>query len=428
MLYSEEYVLFSVLVVIGSFVIHLILRRRVTDLSSKEVTSVFRYYPGLFFLFTILLIVAGLFLNSYFEKVERDKLIFVVDGFLPTLSKKFEDAGHSYITLNTKANDPTYQLVLRKAKNWASLSGLIQCIYTIRKYSDGKNYIIIDTPVDYNRNGKIDGDLERSAPIGVRYEEYIPELEQAFEGATTMELYPTTDKWGSSIGGFSPIYKDGKVEAVIGIDFDGKLWTDSIKRVHYLVISYLMVPALLLFFFYWSLINQRIFVTRNYRLAHYDVLTAVPNRLLFEKTIRETFFEASQLSGSFSILLLDVDKFKIINDKYGHLSGDLVLKIVADRLIRSIGNKEAIFRVSGDEFVVLLLDQGVVEAKMAAEKIEQSFLTPIPLEDDLINLSISIGIAHFPTNGHSIKELISYADTEMYQNKTRNHRRIDLST
>lgn len=418
MMYSKEYVLFSVLIVIVFFIIHWALQQKVNDLSPGDSKTVFRSLPLLFLLFILLFLLVGLFLNKYFENLERNRIVSIVDGFLPTFSQRLEEYGHSTITLETKENDPTYQLLLRKVERWTKINRMIQCVYTIRKYADGNNYLLLDTPTDYNRNGIIDGELEERTPIGEKYEMYIPELEEAFEGTIAIEPYPTTDKWGSSIGGFAPIYKDGKVEAVLGIDFDGKLWDESMKRAHYHVMSYLLIPILLLFVFYWSMIIQRIYALRNYRLAHYDLLTKLPNRLLFDKTINATFTEASQLSGSFSILLLDVDKFKNINDQFGHLCGDSVLQVVAERLISCTGTKESIFRISGDEFIVLLCNQGVVEAKLIVEKISESFHQPIHVDDISIQVSLSIGIAHYPTNGHSIKELIMCADLEMYRNKS----------
>jgi diguanylate cyclase (GGDEF)-like protein/PAS domain S-box-containing protein len=153
-------------------------------------------------------------------------------------------------------------------------------------------------------------------------------------------------------------------------------------------------------------------------MAHYDPLTGLANRNLFFQFINHAVNDAKRHGRLFALLYLDLDKFKPINDTWGHNAGDQVLKEVGNRLQEFVRSDDTVARMGGDEFIVLL--SGLTEAEDAervAEKILQKILEPFQVKGSTHNLGISIGISVFPEDGDSMEALIAQADAAMYQAK-----------
>ena len=178
-------------------------------------------------------------------------------------------------------------------------------------------------------------------------------------------------------------------------------------------------------------------LARSFEKMHIDLqvdeLTGVYNRETFvrllERIIREShdaFVESAspekQAMQSFSILFIDMNKFKAINDDFGHLAGDKMLRAVADRLRQAVRAGDIVARYGGDEFVVLLKDIGLpATAKIIAEKIGEVMDQPVDgltsVGGQTVHASVSIGIAIFPRDANSVDELIRLADKRMYSQK-----------
>lgn len=154
-----------------------------------------------------------------------------------------------------------------------------------------------------------------------------------------------------------------------------------------------------------------------YRLSHHDFLTSLPNRCYFYEVAKEWIAEIETKSlNNLFILFFDLDKFKKINDKLGHQSGDRLLKEVANRLKQEIDEDTFIARVGGDEFAVLL--KGTQnECQTLAEKIVSLLKTPFKISDQSVNIGCSIGISQFIKDGHDIDTLVRKADISMYSAK-----------
>lgn len=153
-------------------------------------------------------------------------------------------------------------------------------------------------------------------------------------------------------------------------------------------------------------------------LALNDALTGLPNRASFNDNIEEAVARAKRNKSGVALMFIDLDKFKPINDTLGHDAGDLVLKTVADRLIKIIRTTDSAARLGGDEFVVVLenvdkKEDVVVVAKTLLEKVPE----PIPFEDTSCSVGLSIGISHFPTDADSVETLLNAADKAMYKVK-----------
>lgn len=153
-------------------------------------------------------------------------------------------------------------------------------------------------------------------------------------------------------------------------------------------------------------------------IAHYDQLTALPNRYLLIERIQQTILHARREERHFGILYLDLDNFKNINDEYGHAAGDYVLKQVARMLRETLRASDTVGRLGGDEFVVLLDNvQKPDEAAVVARHIVEQLRRPYRYEGQDIKVSGSIGIAMYPEHGRTVEELLSAADKAMYRVK-----------
>lgn len=153
-------------------------------------------------------------------------------------------------------------------------------------------------------------------------------------------------------------------------------------------------------------------------LALYDQLTKLPNRELFYDRISSAMARARRNHGMLSLFYLDLNKFKAVNDGFGHTTGDLLLEQVARRLEHCVRECDTIARFGGDEFVILLENIERPEQSAAvAEKIYTSLSQPFALAEHSITILPSIGIAHFPQHGDNEKDLLRHADAEMYHHK-----------
>lgn len=155
------------------------------------------------------------------------------------------------------------------------------------------------------------------------------------------------------------------------------------------------------------------------RQATHDDLTGLGNRALFERMLEATIQEASQKHTSFAVIYIDANKFKQINDSFGHEAGDLVLKHISSRLLASIRTKDRAFRLGGDEFVALLPPSvSRQDAERIKSRITDSMHDHVELPDGhQIRTSVSIGYALYPEDGVNSSELVRAADAAMYANK-----------
>lgn len=159
-------------------------------------------------------------------------------------------------------------------------------------------------------------------------------------------------------------------------------------------------------------------VERLEHLASHDPLTDLPNRLLFHDLLPRTIALARRQNRRCAILFVDLDRFKPINDRRGHAVGDQVLKEIARRLQDSIRQSDSAARVGGDEFAVILPDLGEhAEAVLVAEKIIEAINRPIQIDDAVVTVGASIGIAVFPDHGDDPELLAKRADEAMYRAK-----------
>ncbi|MES2217030.1 MAG: EAL domain-containing protein [Pseudomonadota bacterium] len=167
-------------------------------------------------------------------------------------------------------------------------------------------------------------------------------------------------------------------------------------------------------------IEQELMVNKEHllRLAHYDNLTGLPNRVFFNEILNKALAHAARQNKIMAVLFIDLDRFKNINDAMGHSTGDLVLKEIAKRLESILRAGDVLARLSGDEFIALLND--IPQAKFAsniADKLLQVCAIPVKIDSHEFFTTASVGICIFPNDGKSLEDLQKNADMAMYKAK-----------
>jgi diguanylate cyclase (GGDEF)-like protein len=153
-------------------------------------------------------------------------------------------------------------------------------------------------------------------------------------------------------------------------------------------------------------------------LANHDQLTGLPNRRLLFELVQKTFDIAARNGTKVGVIYLDLDDFKPINDRLGHLAGDRALVAVADRLRSLLRAADTVARVGGDEFIAVLSNvRDRCDIELAAEKILEECNQPFSIEGVECRVGSSMGIAVFPEDGATLEEIVSAADSAMYRVK-----------
>lgn len=152
--------------------------------------------------------------------------------------------------------------------------------------------------------------------------------------------------------------------------------------------------------------------------AFHDQLTRLPNRNLFRDRLELALTQARRRDRALAVLFVDIDRFKLVNDTYGHSEGDALIRGVAARLSGALRRSDTLSRVGGDEFMILLPDLGgAADAEAIAHKIIASLEIPLPLEHGDFRATVSIGIAMYPEDGETCETLMQHADIAMAQVK-----------
>ena len=161
-------------------------------------------------------------------------------------------------------------------------------------------------------------------------------------------------------------------------------------------------------------------------MAHYDLLTHLPNRTLFNAALARAFSRLGE-SEALGLLYIDLDHFKAINDSYGHGIGDRVLEEVARRLETTLRPRDMVARLGGDEFVILLDDLDTVDGGLVvAERVIELINQPIEIDGQLMPVGVSVGMAFAPHDASNGEDLLRAADLAMYDAKSRGRRGISV--
>lgn len=154
--------------------------------------------------------------------------------------------------------------------------------------------------------------------------------------------------------------------------------------------------------------------------AYHDSLTGLPNRMLFLDRLTVALAHARRRQIPISVMFLDLDDLKVVNDTLGHAAGDQLLQMVGERLTSCLRQEDTVARIGGDEFTLLLPDLATPDdATKIAEKVIEAIQEPFVLGEDEVRVTTSIGIAMYPTDGEDPETLLANADGTMYRVKER---------
>ena len=154
-------------------------------------------------------------------------------------------------------------------------------------------------------------------------------------------------------------------------------------------------------------------------LAYYDSLTNLPNRRLLVDRLEATLALAEKHGRQLSVLFVDLDRFKMINDSLGHHAGDMLIQAVGQRLQQNVDIHDMVARISGDEFVILLSESTKSETLDRAETLLRELRKPYSIMEHELHITGSIGVAFYPEDGRDPETLIKYADMAMYEAKAK---------
>jgi diguanylate cyclase (GGDEF)-like protein len=167
-----------------------------------------------------------------------------------------------------------------------------------------------------------------------------------------------------------------------------------------------------------GIIERRQLEVKLDNLAHFDVLTNIHNRNMFSVSMNQLLALAKRNNRKLSLLFLDLDGFKAVNDSYGHDIGDLLLKEVSKKFKSCLRSSDLIIRMGGDEFTIILSE--IVDEQYAAviaQRIIDSIKSPFHLSGQECSIGVSIGISLYPLNSDNVETLLKYADIAMYRAK-----------
>ncbi|MGR9086229.1 MAG: diguanylate cyclase domain-containing protein [Gammaproteobacteria bacterium] len=158
---------------------------------------------------------------------------------------------------------------------------------------------------------------------------------------------------------------------------------------------------------------------RLLHMATHDALTGLPNRTLLADRFGQACSRSQRSEFSFSMMFIDLNGFKTVNDTYGHEMGDQLLKAMGSLLKECIREEDTLSRISGDEFVILLENTTFETAKRVAQTIQSKLANPIQIQSHALSIGLSLGIAVYPHDGLTMSELLRKADERMYRAKDR---------
>jgi diguanylate cyclase (GGDEF)-like protein/PAS domain S-box-containing protein len=154
-------------------------------------------------------------------------------------------------------------------------------------------------------------------------------------------------------------------------------------------------------------------------MAHHDPLTGLPNRSLLDDRVAQAMLYARRYDRQLTVMFIDLDNFKLINDSLGHNAGDELLKTVAHRMVQNVRSTDTVLRLGGDEFVIVLLDQGENASAVSSplQKIHEAVAQPMSLVGKEVQVTCSMGLAVYPGDGTDADTLLMHADAAMYRAK-----------
>lgn len=194
------------------------------------------------------------------------------------------------------------------------------------------------------------------------------------------------------------------------------IWQQTSSILSLIYVAAGLVLALIAVRFRRMVVELKASEEQNRFLALHDALTGLPNRLFFDRSLEEIIAQGKQ--DRCAILCLDLDRFKAVNDTFGHQAGDVVLKTISDRICERVGDHGMVARVGGDEFIVLLYDNlEKYNVLFLCDQLIEEVCIPIDVPGGTASVGASIGVAWWPDDALTVKSIIRCADDALYRSK-----------
>jgi diguanylate cyclase (GGDEF)-like protein len=359
---------------------------------------------------TAILVVINVITYSMMKRVLERQFGLAAQSVAMTVALMIsEDLDNYRDFLNTRDVTSKYYQHMQNYFDKIKNIGNIRFIYTINRLDETHTEFILDAEPIGSPDYSAPGDIEEENRVTLR----------VFNTGQPAVLEPTHSPFGILLGSSAPITdENGDVIGVAGVDLDNSVIFSSIQRL-FIVIVVMCILLLILIYFLLSKVSH-FFLEPMLK----DKLTGAYNRRYFEPLLQNSIDIALKTNQDLSVLMLDLDHFKKINDTYGHLFGDIVLAKITGIIRDCLRKEDFIFRYGGEEFVVVLFNLDSAITKSVAERIRLTIESHEILnekENIPVKVTISIGIADLRKRKIPALELVTSADKALYTAKeTRN--------
>ena len=337
--------------------------------------------------------------KEYIYKEVDHKILAIAQSLPLLLSDDFHDRASSANSITNQEFKANMEKLSQMTKSFK-----VDYVYTCIKRN---NSMFITS------GNATDNEIKTGVNLIHYYDPYIeatPSMLKAFDTGKIL-FVENTDHWGTFRNVLVPLKSP-----------NGSIYMSGVSISLYKIEQYLRESFIehIIFGVGLFIISLPIFLWRHRRitkLAYSDTLTQLPNRYAFQKLATSALNLCKRDSRPFVLMFLDLDGFKTINDTLGHSIGDKLLIKVSNRLESILRESDIPSRQGGDEFVIALPNTDLDGASFVAEKILDEIAKPYIVDTRTLNVTFSIGIAHFPNDGIDLENLSKKADIAMYEAK-----------
>ena len=367
------------------------------------------------FLAIILFSVASILIGNIKDIVIKESAE-EAKGIAATAARFIEDNVSDYRKLSDVTNysegsfDKDYYLRMNRLFRLIKMDTGADFIFTEKKISD--------TEIEYILDGE-DPETDLFSPIGSRDGMSKEELKAFNEGVITATGMIKDEAWGDYLTAFAPIKDSGKLIGLVGVDFSSEHIRKIVSNVSY--VTYLIL-FLLISLSYLAINNL---FKMHYSSLNTDFITGLINKRGFKEAVHNAISEAKKYGIKFTLVILDIDNFKEINDSCGHPYGDEVLKIIAHIIKQNTRHSDLSFRYGGDEFALILPGTSKEDALQVCMNIQSSLNDDRHFTEGACHPTISMGICEWSGNMTS-DDIIKAADEAMYLSKQEGKNRIKM--
>ncbi|MCM3600814.1 phosphodiesterase [Robertmurraya korlensis] len=384
----------------------------------------------LFVLLSIVLLIFGYVLDSTLREKEYKEYYDMAKNMGTIFSRDLRNEGHATLYQSDADGSKEYTHILRKITEWQNHIKEVQSVYTMRMDENGQIYFVVAPATDYNKDGRIRGEMEQRVPMGTLYKEEVPELKRALKGTFTMQKKPTTDRWGYSISAFIPVTNGrGEVESVLGIDFDGDQFMERKMNERLKVIGFvglIFIVVVLIYVLTLLSLAEKILTKKHknelHKMAYYDELTGLPNRNYLNNLL--PLMEWGEESVV-AVILFGFEGLDAIDELLGNSKCDNVYVASIRRIQTSMKEHMKLIRWSEREHLIIVKDYSTEqEIVNFAESLVKQFLIPVHVGSRDFYISPKFGISFYPNDGSDWNALVKNANLAKMHVPSENDNRV----